>query len=131
MTPEEVIKVKTIIEAAYPNAKNLNNKESDLLYISLFGEYELTPMLVAVKEHIKTSTYPPTIADLFRRYDGSTTTKHYAIIETMQAAGYFKDQTEIAKAIMWIGDNVIPDWFKRDMQRYQLKLTSQPMGLLK
>ncbi len=129
MTPKEALQIKTVIEAAYPNVKP--SKESDLVYISIFQDYDVQPMLAAAKEHIKACAFPPTIADLLRRYDNVQVNQNHAIISIMQAQGYFHSDEEIRKASQWITRGIIPDWFKRDMARYnQKQLDQTPTNLL-
>jgi hypothetical protein len=36
--------------------------------------------------------------------------------------GYFRHPTEYEKAVSWLERNIIPEWFKKDMQKYDQKL---------
>lgn len=128
MTAKEVLQIKTIIEAAYPVLKP--SKENDLLYITMLQEFELGPMLAAAKEHIKASPFPPTIADLLRRYDAVQVNKEHEIIRIMISKGYFANSEESDKANKWISEGVIPEWFAKDMAKYRQSQLVQNKGLL-
>ena len=48
----------------------------------------------------------------------------------MKLDGYFKTDREYEKAIKFLTDNIIPDWFKEDMQKYKQVLITNNQNLL-
>jgi len=89
MTQKEAMTIKQLIDGAYPIIKN--NQDSDLSYVTILVEYDCYLMSLAVKEIIKTSTYPPTIANILDKYEKVRRDKLMAIVDDMNVKGVFPD----------------------------------------
>lgn len=66
MTGEQVVKVLAIIKAAYPNFyRNTEDvKDAIALWRMMFEDDDNNKVLMAVKMHISTNKFPPTVADI-------------------------------------------------------------------
>lgn len=89
MTPKEAMLLKQLIDGAYPIIKN--NADSDISYVTILTEYDSKIMALAVKEIIKTSTYPPTIANIVKMYEKVRKEHLMKIVDEMEKKGYFPD----------------------------------------
>jgi hypothetical protein len=89
MTQKEAMTIKQLIDGAYPIIKN--NQDSDLSYVTILVEYDCYLMSLAVKEIIKTSTYPPTIANIVKMYEKVRKEHLMKIVDEMEKKGYFPD----------------------------------------
>jgi hypothetical protein len=67
MDREQISRILTVIDVAYPRFANdikTNMKATIRLWHDMFIDFDENLVLVAVKQHIKTSVHPPTIADI-------------------------------------------------------------------
>ncbi len=73
MNRESVIKILSILKAAYPNSyKELTKQEAESiisLYQTMFQDSDVDLVILAIKELINTFHYPPTIADIKDKMD--------------------------------------------------------------
>ena len=46
-------------------------------------------------------------------------TKYIAVVEIMLKKGYFHSKVEYEKAKKWVAEGTIPEWFKKDMKKYE------------
>ena len=127
MNQNEAIEIKRTLESVYQKYKEM----TDSLFIILMGEYEFETMQVAVIELIKTSKYPPTIADLIQEYKGTTVERRSIIIDEMNALGYFKCEQEYQKAINFVTSNVIPPFLRKMIQEHLRNKNQKALGEVK
>lgn len=89
MTQKEAMTIKQLIDGAYPIIKN--NPDSDMSYVTILTDYDSRLMAIAVKEIIKTSTYPPTIANILAKYGEIRKEQLMKIVDEMERKGFFPD----------------------------------------
>ena len=87
MTQKEAMMLKQLIDGAYPIIKN--NVDSDISYVTILTDYDSKLMMIAVKEIIKTSVYPPTIANIVKMYEKVREEQLMKIVDEMKKKGYF------------------------------------------
>lgn len=133
--------IKQLIDGAYPIIKN--NQDSDLSYVTILVEYDCYLMSLAVKEIIKTSTYPPTIANIVKMYEKVRKEHLMKIVDEMEKKGYFPD-TPKGDCDYWtavecaesgkISDRVMPyflEYSARENKNIKCLIGEQATNLLK
>ena len=141
MTQKEAMTIKQLIDGAYPIIKN--NQDSDLSYVTILVEYDCYLMSLAVKEIIKTSTYPPTIANILDKYEKVRKDKLMTIVDDMNVKGVFPD-TPKGDCDYWtavecaesgkISDRVMPyflEYSARENKNIKCLIGEQTTNLLK
>jgi len=135
MTQQEVIFVKNYIKGAYPNIKD--DTTSDAVWYDLLKSEEYYGILQSVKNYIRSGNkYAPTLSEIIAGYELIVLEYQNEIIQRMDKDGYFNDgetspyeiaswnkKNRMRKANVWASRDYpkekIPDWFKRDYQRYE------------
>ena len=114
------------LKIAYPNYfKDITNDnliEMVSMYQNMLGDYNETILNNAIKTIIKTKKYMPSISEIIDICDSEKKQISNVIIEKMINDGYFKNDREIEKAILWVNEGVIPKWLREDMKKYYSKL---------
>jgi hypothetical protein len=60
----------------------------------------------------------PSISEILEKSNGIKQKRKYEIIEEMKKDGYFATENEYDKAVKYLECNIIPEWFKDDMKKY-------------
>jgi hypothetical protein len=124
LNQNEAIEIKRTLESVYQKYK----ETTDSLFIILMGEYEFETMQVAVIKLIKTSKYPPSIAELLQEYKSTTVERRSIIIDEMNALGYFKSKEEYEKSIVFVTSNVIPPFLRKMIQEHLRNKNQKALG---
>lgn len=66
MSREEIIKLLGLATAAYPNTKNIDAKAMVSVWEMAFGEEPAEKVYKAMRYHIETQRFFPTIADIWK-----------------------------------------------------------------
>jgi hypothetical protein len=100
MTADEAIRIKKLLESAFPMYKSKDEVSSDTVFSVALAEYEYPIMAKAAFNYIKNSRYIPTIADLINEYTAikdqeKQKEKSYLIayLNKMEDAGLLKPAT--------------------------------------
>lgn len=110
MNKEEVTKALAIMKAAYPNFYKTTEdiKGAIALWSMMFEEDDNKLVLMAVKMHISTNKFPPTIADIRGQMVSATTeemgseTAWGKVQQAIRRFGYANKE----KAIEYLGDEL-------------------------
>lgn len=130
MTKEQYVTIRTYLSGAYANFN-----PGDLVWFENLKDYNFEVMIHSAKQYVKSNKFPPTIAQLTQIYeelkDAFRNKDLEPIILEMVSSGYFKHPSEIQKANNWIKRGIIPEWFKKDMEKYRsVKLDYKEQHLL-
>lgn len=115
MTEVELIKGLKYLGVAY--GKEFDKDECQVYY-DFLRDYSYDIFRVAVKNIIRKSKFLPKITELVEECELGKENKKFEILEFMNSKGYFKCVNEMAKATMFLERNIIPEWFRVDMERY-------------
>lgn len=111
-------------------AFNKNYTQEDLeVYYEYFKDYEFSILKNAVKEIIKKEKFVPVVSDLVKYCEKIKKIKNFEIIDYMIKNQKFKDGTEISKAINFVEEGVIPNWFKKEMDKYLPQINKKELLL--
>ena len=64
MTREETIKILAILRQAYPQSQTVDARAQAALWADQFAQYSATDVYEAVKKHISTGRFMPSVADI-------------------------------------------------------------------
>ncbi len=106
--------------------KEFTKEELEIYYEYLNG-YSFELLKKAIKEIVKTSKFSPKVSDLIDMCEKVKKEKKYYILELMKKDNYFKTTTEFEKALRYLESGIIPDWFKKDIDKYIPKLKEQKL----
>ena len=114
------------LKMAFPNYfKDISNEdllEMVALYQEMLGSYNEATLNEVAKKIITTKKYMPSIAEILEICENTKVYVQNEIVEYMIQEGYFKSPNEIDKIYMWLGEGIIPKWFKEDMKKYYSKM---------
>lgn len=114
------------LKMAYPYYFKDFNEEDTLdmvmMYQDMLGNYNEQTLDKVVKDIIKTKKYMPSLSEIIELCDNCKIHVQNEIVEYMIQEGYFKSPNEIDKIYMWLGEGIIPKWFKEDMKKYYSKM---------
>ena len=114
------------LKMAFPNYfKDISNEdllEMVALYQEMLGSYNEATLNEVAKKIITTKKYMPSIAEILEICENTKVYVQNEIVEYMIQEGYFKSPNEIDKIYMWLGEGIIPKWFKEDMKKYYNKM---------
>lgn len=82
----------------------------------------------AIKSIIRSSKFLPKITDLIEECEKHKGQIKNDVIDFMQKRGYFKHPYEYEKALGWLENEIIPQWFKKDMSEYYKMMKQQLLG---
>lgn len=125
------------LKIAYPYYFKEMTKEEVAMLMSLYQDelsnYSDEVLSESVKNIIRNSKYMPTISELIEECEKHRSIKKSYIIELMVKDGYFKSPIEIDKAYHFLEEDIIPEWFKKDMAKYgyqERELTTSNLNLI-
>lgn len=127
MTQVELVKGLKYLGICY--SKKYTQEDCEVYY-SFLRDYSSTTFIQAIKECVKNNKFAPTINQLITECENQKGKVKFEILEKMKLDGYFKTDREYEKAIKFLTDNIIPDWFKEDMQKYKQVLITNNQNLL-
>ena len=128
MTQIELIKGLKYLGICY--SKEYTQEECEIYY-SFLKDYSENTFVQAVKQYVKENKFAPTINQLITECEKRKNEFKFEILEKMKADNYFKNEREYEKATMFLIKNIIPDWFKKDLQKYQqILITGNQQKLL-
>lgn len=114
------------LKMAYPYYFKDFNEEDTLdmvmMYQEMLGSYNEATLNEVAKKIITTKKYMPSISEIIELCDNCKIHVQNEIVEYMIQEGYFKSPNEIDKIYMWLGEGIIPKWFKEDMKKYYSKM---------
>lgn len=111
-------------------AFNKDYTQEDLeVYYEYFKEYEFDILKNAVKEIIKKEKFVQAISDLVKYCEKIKKIKNFEIINYMIQNKKFKDGTEISKAIHFVEEGIIPEWFRKEMDKYLPRVETKELFL--
>ena len=116
MTKEECVKGLKYLSLAYGTDGFTPDECS--IYYEFLQEYDYNTFRKAVKNIIKTSKFLPKITELIEECNKCKEQVKNDVVEFMKKQGYFKAIFEYEKATRWLETGIIPEWFKKDMQKY-------------
>ena len=138
MKLEEFTKALSYLGLAYD--KTYTQLETSMMY-DFLKEYNYETFTTAIKNIIRTSTFAPKIADLIKECDNCRTIKKNEVVSFMLDQGYFNisncrhprldDEHALRnynKTLMWIERGTVPDWLKKDINDYYLKMNKKALG---
>lgn len=114
------------MKIAYPRYFN-ELKNEDFIGLSnmleeILKNYNEETLNEVAKTIIITKKYMPSISDILEICDNTKVQTRNEIVEKMVEDGYFKSPQEIDKVYFWLSENIIPEWFKKDMMKYYNKM---------
>jgi len=77
MNAQEFATIASAIKAAYPNANLMPDKQSKEVWYTMLADLEYQLCLAAIKEHISTCKFAPTISEIREKCAGIATTQVY------------------------------------------------------
>lgn len=117
-------KIVNALKVAYPHYfKGLAEEDSTMflqLYYSKLKKYRYEIVAKAVDVIITTHDFMPSLAEVLKECDKQSKYFYKDILEKMYVNGYFKDDIEYGKAIMWLLEDkpIIPEWLKTDVDSF-------------
>ena len=127
MTKEEFVKGLKFLSIAYN--KEFDKEKAEVWY-SMLEEYNYETYKNALKEIVKTNKFLPSVSEIIEYCNKTIQNKTLDIIENMKNNGYFKTEYEYEKILNWFNEGIIPNWFKEDMKKYNLKQLENNQVLL-
>ena len=100
------------LENIYTSSKN---------YFDFLEEYNANELQNAIKNFIKKSKFLPTVAELVEEIEKQRKEKRTLILDYMLEEKYFFCIEEYEKAVSFIENGVVPDWFKEAYKEYYLE----------
>lgn len=129
MTKEQFASIKAYFDGAY-NRLDVN----PAVWYDQLQHLNYEVAMLAVKDHVRASKYPPTIHEIIKRYhdllDNPQQLPVDPVIERMRREGYFNSpflepaeeiERRVQKALRWLYSGIVPDWFKRDYELYKTR----------
>jgi len=128
MTQIEFIKCIKKLTSLY---RTNMSQEEIMDWYDRFSNYEFEPFYSMIKK-IKNKIMPNAI-ELQELCEQEMVNKNFDILDVMWRDEYFKygvygelvpeqQSRNFDKAMMWLNTGVIPEWFKKDMDKYKQKL---------
>lgn len=77
MNIQEFATIASAIKAAYPNANLMPDKQSKEVWFTMLADLDYNICLAALKEHISTCKFAPTISEIREKCAGITSTQIY------------------------------------------------------
>lgn len=115
MTQEELTKGLSYLGMAY--GKEYSSIECEQHY-DFLREYNYQTFVEAVKSIIRKSKFLPKITELLEECEKYKEHTKFEVLEFMKSKGYFKATSEYEKAIKYLETNVIPEWFRNDLNEH-------------
>ena len=115
MSQEDLVKGLAYLGMAY--GKSFTQQECEIHY-DFLKEYSYQTFVAAVKNIIRKSKFLPKITELLEECENCKEHTRYRILDFMQSKGYFKAPCEYEKAVHFLETDVIPEWFRNDMNKY-------------
>lgn len=115
MTKEELTKGLSYLGMAY--GKEYSSIECEQHY-DFLREYNYQTFVEAVKSIIRKSKFLPKITELLEECEKYKEHTKFEVLEFMKSKGYFKATSEYEKAIKYLETNVIPEWFRNDLNEH-------------
>lgn len=115
MTEIEITKGLSYLGIAY--GKEYTKIEVQQHY-DFLKEYSYETFIKATKNIIRNSKFLPKINELLEECERQKTEMKFDIIEFMNKQGYFKDIKEYEQANLFMSENIMPEWFKNDINKY-------------
>ncbi|MBR9938953.1 hypothetical protein KE540_01385 [Lachnospiraceae bacterium Marseille-Q4251] len=72
MTTQEFATISAAIRAAWPSANIMPDRQSKEVWWTMLADLDYKPCLMALKEHMSTCKFPPSIAELREKTAGMT-----------------------------------------------------------
>lgn len=91
-------------------------------------EYSYETFVAAIKSIIKKSKFLPKITELLEECENHKEQSRFEILEFMKKQEYFKNPNEYEKAQTWLERNIVPQWFKNDMNEYYRMLKQEKIS---
>ena len=115
MTEQELVKGLTYLGTAY--GKEYSKLECEQHY-DFLREYSYETFVVAIKNIIRKSKFLPKITEILEECENHKEHTKFEVLEFMKSKGYFKATSEYEKAIKYLETNVIPEWFRNDLNEH-------------
>lgn len=119
MNREDFVKGMAILGKAYGTSYT---KEDCELWYEFLGEYSLEVFRGTIKNIIRTSKFAPKISDMIENCEKEKLNQKIDVVEYMSSRGYFGQASEKEKAIMFINKEIIPQWLKDDLDKYEKEM---------
>lgn len=129
MTMEQFSAIKSYLSGAYPKYD-----VNPAVWYDQLQHLNYEVAMLAVKDHVRASKFPPTIHEIIKRYhdllDNPQQLPVDPVIERMRREGYFNSpfpepaeeiERRVQKALRWLYSGIVPDWFKRDYELYKTR----------
>ena len=129
MTMEQFSAIKSYLSGAYPKYD-----VNPAVWYDQLQHLNYEVAMLAVKDHVRASKFPPTIHEIIKRYhdllDNPQQLPADPVIERMRRDGYFNSpfpepaeeiERRVQKALRWLYSGIVPDWFKRDYELYKTR----------
>lgn len=124
MTEMEFTTVMSTLPYYYKNFE-VNQALLGAWYL-FFEDIQLEILKTAIKQHVRSSQYPPNINDLTKLCEDATECMKNETLTLMFRDGYFhrgdlsdvQAQRNYEKANRWVERKVEPEWLKIDMRAY-------------
>ena len=121
MTEIECTNGLTYLGTAY--GKEYSKIECEQHY-DFLRDYSYKTFVAAIKNIIKKSKFLPKITELLEECENCKEQTKFEVLEYMKSQGYFKAGSEYDKAISFLERNIIPEWFKEDLNKYYKMMLS-------
>lgn len=115
MTREQFINTITFLGVAYN--KSFSKEEMEVWYEMLKG-YNEEVLNKVVKSLVKTEKFLPAISTIIEKCNEFKPLDRFEVLERMRERNYFKTVEEYLKAKEWLTKGLMPEWFKKDMQKF-------------
>ena len=123
MTEIECTKGLTYLGTAY--GKEYSKIECEQHY-DFLRDYSYKTFVAAIKNIIRKSKFLPKITELLEECENCKEKTKFEVLEYMKNQGYFKSGSEYDKAISFLERNIIPEWFKEDLEKhYKMMLSNR------
>lgn len=110
--------------------KEYTKDECEIFY-DFLRSYSVNTWVEAVNKYISVSKFPPKPVDLLELCDKvQSETKiqsQFEVLHFMKAMGYFKHSSEYDKAVTWLERNIVPEWFKEDLNKYYKMMKTEKL----
>lgn len=122
MSEVEFLHCMKILQSSY--GKNFD-EETIKVWYTYFKSIQYQVFVQSINKIVVQSKFVPSIAELLETCQKEKKTNRTNILKLMQQENYFKNMDEYAKAIKWIEEDNIPEWFIKDLLTYNKKIQLQ------
>ena len=94
------------------------NQEDLKLWYGALKEIPYEIYIKAIGKLVKTNKFMPTVAEILEQCKEVEIANKVIVVENMKKDGYFKNNNDYSKIIVWLAEGIVPSWLEEDMKKY-------------